>query len=863
MNIEYVQFNETTYPKVSGRIMVDGKFPSTPLRAHFDADWNSHHNGRIYAPPTKMNGAGPRLTASDIRKLNSAPEKPDERIVSAFDAHDEASPAAVLKPDMVWQIAQHCGSPEYHWKVTEKGPACVKKPLRRAHIERHVSGKGPRIGLSPIAPGTDTTRIAVLDFDSHKGEVKWPAMTAKARSVKEQLEAQGMRPVAFRSSGGRGIHLIVLWDAPQDAHSVREYLAEGLLTCGLENGAKGVAKGQVEIFPKQDSVSAEGFGNMFVLPLAGKSVLLDDSFEPTAQLPAQWPKSRPVPVLQRSVREKQAPAAGGSHDEVKALLAKISNDGPADYEWYFRIIAAIHDATGGDDDGLALANEWSARNDAHVDGFLEEKIWQYARSDRDSKYTIDTLRAEARKHERVVDHFPDLGPAAKQFRDESRAIGEGPVEEHRTRHYDQESMLAEAVFISEGAQVALRDDPRIALAYADFEKLTAGSEKYRVGKKGRPKSCARAWLEHPSRVTVHTRTFKAGAPLFCRSPDDFSAINTWREPPRVTPPDNWRELAQPFLDHVGYLVPAAQDREFLLDWLAHIEQDPGVLPHVHVLMFTRRQGIGRNLLTSILARVWAGVTALDVDLPALLEGGFNGRLARKTFAVVNEVREGGGGGANAYRHAQRLRTLLTDAQRRVNPKYGREYDEFNAVRWLMLSNHESALPLDRFDRRIYAIRNPDAPKGAAYYTRLYAMAAGPSFIASVREVLRTRDISKFNPGMTAPMTETKQQVVEASMSDADLAMQELIENYPSDCITSEALGAKLFGLALMHKERASMRFVAEREGAVKYPSRVWINGSQYRVWVLRNHESWLKADATAVVREVERGVAEERVASLV
>ena len=64
-------------------------------------------------------------------------------------------------------------------------------------------------------------------------------------------------------------------------------------------------------------------------------------------------------------------------------------------------------------------------------------------------------------------------------------------------------------------------------------------------------------------------------------------------------------------------------------------------PHVHVLMYTPRQGVGRNLLSCMLARVWPGITALDVDLHPLLEGGFNGRLARKVLAVVNEIRLAG------------------------------------------------------------------------------------------------------------------------------------------------------------------------------------------------------------------------------
>lgn len=438
-----------------------------------------------------------------------------------------------------------------------------------------------------------------------------------------------------------------------------------------------------------------------------------------------------------------------------------------------------------------------------------------------------------------------------EFRDESIKIGEGDGEgeDNSPRIYrNAEEMLAEAVYIREGAQVALLADPRHAWSFSDFENDTAASVA-RAKQKGRPAKIARLWLAHPARQTVSTRTFKAGGPLFCQSPNDMTAINTWREPPRATPPADWRERARPFLDHVAFLVPAEQDRGFLLDWLAHVEQQPGVLPHVHVLMYTPRQGVGRNWLSYVLARVWPGVVALDVDLRALLEGRFNGRLSRKVFAVVNEIREGG---PVAYSNAERLKGLLTDETRRINPKYGREYDEFNSVRWLMFSNHEAALPLDRFDRRVYAVANPEKPRDAAYYARLYAAAADAEFIASVREVLRARDISRFNPGMHAPLTEAKQRVIEASMSDAELEMKDAVTDNPGDCITADALGTRLFGSSSSQKERASLRYVAARAGAQKYGGRVRYEGVQHRVWVLRNPARWMAASPHEVAQEIGR-----------
>jgi hypothetical protein len=146
-------------------------------------------------------------------------------------------------------------------------------PIDDEIIAGHLAGRYS-IGACPITPGTSTTRCAVLDFDSHKGATPWSEMLDVVRGVIEALHEKNLRPAAFRSSGGAGVHLVLLWERPQDAYTVREELKIALGKCGLRVGTEGVAKKEVEIFPKQDGVPADGFGSMFLLPLSQKSTVL-------------------------------------------------------------------------------------------------------------------------------------------------------------------------------------------------------------------------------------------------------------------------------------------------------------------------------------------------------------------------------------------------------------------------------------------------------------------------------------------------------------------------------------------------------------------------------------------------------------
>ena len=175
---------------------------------------------------------------------------------------------AALTPLVERMHRGHC------WLKTADGPRRLAQPFTESMLAEHCAGR-KAYGLCPIAPGTSTTRVALLDFDSHKGETPWQTMLDTARNAAFVLEQEGYSPVLWRSSGGHGVHLYLLWDEPQDAYSVRCMLADTLAALGLANGTGGVVAGQVEIFPKQDSVPADGFGNMWILPFAGKSELLE------------------------------------------------------------------------------------------------------------------------------------------------------------------------------------------------------------------------------------------------------------------------------------------------------------------------------------------------------------------------------------------------------------------------------------------------------------------------------------------------------------------------------------------------------------------------------------------------------------
>lgn len=276
---------------------------------------------------------------------------------------------AALRPLVSRMHTGHC------WRKGPSGPRRIDEPLDEVKLSEHVMG-GAGYGLCPIVPGESTTRVACLDFDSHKGEIAFDLMRSFADDVALSLEIDGYKPVLFRSSGGHGIHLYLVWDEPQDAFSVRELLRAALGTCGLTSGTGGVAKAEVEIFPKQDAVPLDGFGNMFVLPFSGKSERLAGEFEPCPSVPF---KERP-PKPERSITDTPPELS-----VLKSALDAIPNSGEKElsYDEWRDVVFAVHHATDGSDVGLSLAHEFSARSSKYDPDFLDTRVWPYARSDRD------------------------------------------------------------------------------------------------------------------------------------------------------------------------------------------------------------------------------------------------------------------------------------------------------------------------------------------------------------------------------------------------------------------------------------------------------------------------------------------------
>lgn len=469
----------------------------------------------------------------------------------------------------------------------------------------------------------------------------------------------------------------------------------------------------------------------------------------------------------------------------------------------------------------------------------------------------EARRAARRAVEKALGE-PDVRALARahaQGRERRLASGEVEAElSAETKLWTLETMLRECVFIEDGSQVA--DITRLGYIrnLSEFRNATAASVFVREvrGKNGSIRKVrmqvAAAWLGHPDRRSVSTRTFWAGEGPITTAPDGQSALNSWRGFRNFDPPKDWADQTTPFVEHVEYLFGA--DAHRFLDWLAHIAQKPGQLPSTAWLHIAKRTGTGRNWLASLLGRVFQGYTALAYPLGLSLQNGFNGALSGKILAVVDEINEGNS--HRRYQVKEDLKQLVTETERLVNPKCERQFVEHNACRWLIFSNSPAALPLDDEDRRFNVVQFEGEPRDADHYSRLYHLLDDTGFIASIMQFFRFRDLSDFNPGARAPMTAAKAALLDRTRSEDEQLLRDVVDKWPVDIVTSDELHERLGenrvrGAALRHAlERANIRKVGKWSGTT------FLGRREISAYALRNADQWAAARTQELRAEVAR-----------
>lgn len=313
------------------------------------------------------------------------------------------------------------------------------------------------------------------------------------------------------------------------------------------------------------------------------------------------------------------------------------------------------------------------------------------------------------------------------------------------------------------------------------------------------KEVSSLWRKSPHQQ-VHHRTFDPSQPTTFYDEQGLRVLNTY-VPQTFPPVEGKDEGAERFLDLLKFLAPepvtltntktkqavVIPGHQFLEEYIADMLQNPGTRPHCHILLLSRHHGTGRSTALSVIANLVGRYGRHNVDLMQdVLGAHFNEKLTEAIAICVDETEMRG---EMRYDTVGKLKSVLTNNTLTVNAKNERLRSEKCVARYFMATNSIDAIPIEDGDRRLAALRCPDAPKPVEWYAPITPAAesgvkteGAKRTLAALYHYFMARPIQYFTAA-TRVVSETKEDMKAAAHWGASGDVRELVSRLPHACIT--------------------------------------------------------------------------------
>lgn len=358
---------------------------------------------------------------------------------------------------------------------------------------------------------------------------------------------------------------------------------------------------------------------------------------------------------------------------------------------------------------------------------------------------------------------------------------------------------------------------------------------------------APAWMKWEHRSKLRRMVYEPGKPKIFD--DQYNRWSGWPYEPKEGDVTPWVDL----LDLVFRGYPAT--RKWFEQWAAYPIQYPGTKLYSSVLLWGATHGTGKTLVAYILMRLY-GSNAVEIGSEDLL-GDFNTWALDKQFVYGDEVT----GGDSRAQH-DKLKRMITRSSVTINEKNVPKFTVRDTINYLDTSNHPDAFFLEFGDRRVmvHEVRGP--VQSEAFYERIDRWYKSDDGIRALFHHLLSVDLTGFNPKGHALMTEAKEQMTIAGMSDLGYWVRTLKEN-PVDVLGKSydhavAAGLDLWPARLLLRayDPSSQTKVTEvGMGRALASQNLWhVNAGKtvrtsygvVRLIAIRNSEKWQAASAAQI-----------------
>ena len=187
------------------------------------------------------------------------------------------------------------------------------------------------------------------------------------------------------------------------------------------------------------------------------------------------------------------------------------------------------------------------------------------------------------------------------------------------------------------------------------------------------------------------------------SNEGWHTLNMWNGMD-VTPNDKGYEKTtiKPFLDHIKLVWSQNDERRYKynLQWLAHKLQKPHKRIGVAVVL-RGGQGSGKSQICEIITKIIGSHHSATMNSFDEICGNFNPKMSGNIFITLEEAVWGG-----SKKEASRLKDIIKGKDITVNNKFALPREERNYADFIINSNNEHVVSLEKDDRR-YFVQDTD------------------------------------------------------------------------------------------------------------------------------------------------------------
>jgi hypothetical protein len=412
----------------------------------------------------------------------------------------------------------------------------------------------------------------------------------------------------------------------------------------------------------------------------------------------------------------------------------------------------------------------SAKRDLTVLPWFDRVAWEalptYIIFDSDIKSNPQVMQAERALMQELLKRGAEPYPVRLPAKDGVKVglddflVAEGK-EALKTLLTDTEPFRAAAALHGLNAKVTYVRDPGFVLtldthqhippkAFSEHSTFSKKTYTIDLGEKTKTVYAAAQWLKWPARSEVERITYRPGEGQIVGG-NEFNVWEGWGVEPKAGDVEPWTDL-------LTYLFGADDKaRTWFEQWCAYPLQHPGAKLYQAVCLWGQVHGTGKSMIGDTLKMIY-GKNATSIGDKELSEP-HNDWQKNKQFVMGDDVTSG-----DARRIADRLKSMITQSEVRLNPKYIPAYTVPDCINYYFTSNHPNAFHLEDSDRRFFIHHVQDRPRSAEFYED-FVMWQQNGGAAALFDHLLKLDLTGYHAKGHAYQTEAKVEMIESGRSD--------------------------------------------------------------------------------------------------